>query len=45
MTQSFLMYQKTFSVEIGGTDVDLPFNFAQITGVVSMPNGLIVVSE
>ena len=29
---------ETFSLEIGGTDVDLPFNFAQITGV-SMPSG------
>jgi len=29
---------ETFSLEIGGAEVDLPFNFAQITGV-SMPNG------
>ena len=29
---------ETLSLEIGGSDVDLPFNFAQITGV-SMPDG------
>ena len=29
---------ETFSLEIAGESIDLPFNFAQITGV-SMPNG------